>query len=173
MSEIFVLPFFILRFPHPTTGPTTKPTSIMAYQLSITLSGPGKTENAHWGVIVYVPGNDFGDLLHVRLIDLPSNRFQFENRTGHGLAEQDAWGLAPVTRLDSVQRAAVVTLLENEKPPVGGKDCQNWVVDGLVALEVEELVPPGTAELWNGRLGKETAAIREDVGEDWVALNGR
>ncbi|KAL4933085.1 uncharacterized protein BDV17DRAFT_287442 [Aspergillus undulatus] len=143
----------------------------MAYQLSISLAGPGITENAHWGFTIHTPGKDFGDLLHVRLIT--STHFQFENRTGHGLAEQDAWGLAPITLLDDVQRAAVVSILEKERPPTNGRDCQSWVVDGLVALEVEELVPPGTAEVWSARLGKETALVREEAGGVWVALNGR
>ncbi|KAL4943407.1 hypothetical protein BDV06DRAFT_189943 [Aspergillus oleicola] len=143
----------------------------MTHQLSISIHGPGQTSNAHWGFTIHTPGQEFGDLLHVRLIT--ATRFQFENRNGHGLSEQDAWGLAPIALLDGVQRAAAVEILEAEKPPTGGEDCQDWVVDALVELEVAELVEPGTAETWATRRGKDTAVVRGEVGEGWVALNGR
>ncbi|KAL4964897.1 uncharacterized protein BDV14DRAFT_64022 [Aspergillus stella-maris] len=143
----------------------------MSYQLSVSIHGPGETSHAHWGFTIHTLGQEFGDLLHVRLIT--TTRFQFENRSGHGLTEQDAWGLAPITLLDSAQRATVVEILEAEEPPTGGKDCQDWIVDALVELEVAELVEPGTAETWAARRGKETVAVRGEVGEGWVALNGR
>ncbi len=150
----------------------------MSYTLSIAISGPGTTERAHWGFTLHQPPNTFGDLLHVRLIDLPSKRFQFENRTGHGLSEQDAWGLATVTTgLTGAQRVQVVSILEAEKPPVGEGKCQDWAVDALVALEVEELVPDGTAERWAGRVGVSTGVIRHELEREgrgaWVSLNGR
>ncbi|KAL4778058.1 hypothetical protein BJX76DRAFT_363087 [Aspergillus varians] len=115
----------------------------MTCQLSISISDPGISERAHWGFTIHKAPNDFGDLLQCA-----------PNRHRH------------------VQRAQVGSILEGEKPPVGVGKCQDWVVDALVALEVEELVPDGTAA-WSGRIGKETGFVRAGVGGDWVALNGR
>ncbi|KAL4916854.1 hypothetical protein BDW62DRAFT_202346 [Aspergillus aurantiobrunneus] len=148
----------------------------MTYTLSITIAGPGTTERAHWDFTIHKPAAPFGSLLHVRLLDSTNpnkHSFIFENREGHGLSEQDAWGLVPLAQLDGVQRAAVVSVLEKEKPPVGVGRCQDWVVDALVALEVEELVPDGMARAWSARIGRVTVCIREEVGEGWLALNGR
>ncbi|KAL4870318.1 hypothetical protein BDV12DRAFT_60102 [Aspergillus spectabilis] len=146
----------------------------MKYHLSLTLSGSGLSDRAHWGLVIYLPSDDFGDLLHVRVIDIPTNRFQFENRSGHGLAEQDAWGLAKTAELDSAQRMQAISIVEREKPPTGEKDCQDWVVDALIALEVEELVPDGMVEIWTGRLGRATEVIKREVEAEggWISLNG-
>jgi hypothetical protein len=72
----------------------------------------------------------------------------------------------------------VATILENEVPPPhGGTDnCQNWVADALVALEVEEIVAEGTTEVWAGRVAGLTLDIKRNVGDaggGWVSLNGR
>jgi hypothetical protein len=40
---------------------------------------------------------------------------------------------------------------------------QDWVVDALVALEVEKFVPDETVEIWTGRLGRATAVIKGEV----------
>ncbi|KAL3476843.1 hypothetical protein BJX99DRAFT_257965 [Aspergillus californicus] len=145
----------------------------MAYTLSIIMHGPGITSRAHWGFIIHKSPNTYGNLLHVRVIDIPSNRFIFEHRSAHGLEEQDSWGLCKITELNDVQRLTVISVLEKEKPPLGGaKDCQDWVVDALVALEVEELVPDGTVMAWNGRLGMETERVKGIVGRKWTSLNG-
>ncbi|KAL4884183.1 hypothetical protein BJY04DRAFT_215616 [Aspergillus karnatakaensis] len=148
------------------------------YHLSVTLSGPGVSERAHWGLIIHAPGQDFGDLLHVRVIDIPSNTFQFENRTGHGLADQDAWGLAKVVELDYEQRMRVIAIAGKERPPTprGGQDCQDWVINALAGCEIEEIVPDGTVDVWIRRLGMPTERIKEEVRADgeglWVSLNG-
>lgn len=140
----------------------------------MTIGGPGTSEHAHWGFVIHEPSNWFGDLLHVRVIDIPSNRFIFENRTGHELVSQDAWGLCKITMLNTAQRTKVISILSNERPPLGGtKDCQDWVLDALVSLEVEELVPDGTTQIWTSRAGKETDVIKREAGADWESLNGK
>ncbi|KAK6814868.1 hypothetical protein P875_00042553 [Aspergillus parasiticus SU-1] len=146
----------------------------MAYQLSVSISGPGTSERAHWGLVIHKPPNRVGDLLHVRVIDEDTNLFAFENRSGHVIDDQNAWGLAKIAMLDDVQRAKALSILFNEKPPSnGGKDCQDWVLDALVSLEVEELVPDGTTQTWTSRTGKQTKAIQHEVGLNWEVLNGR
>lgn len=98
----------------------------------------------------------------------------FENRSGHGLESQNAWGLCKISSLDNAQRSKVISTLSSEKPPSGGaKDCQDWVIDALVALEVEDLVPGGTAQNWSSRTSKQTNAIKNEVGVNWMSLNGR
>lgn len=146
----------------------------MTYQLSVAIFGPGISEHAHWGFVIHQSPSPHGDLLHVRLIDIPSNRFIFENRSGHGLESQNAWGLCKISLLDHAQRSKVISILSSEKPPSGGtKDCQDWVIDALVTLEVEELVPARTAHNWSSRIGKQTDAIKSEVGINWNSLNGR
>lgn len=144
------------------------------YQLSVSIFGPGSSERAHWGFVIHQPPNLYGDLLHVRVIDVPANRFIFENRSGHGLRSQNAWGLCKVALLDNAQRIKVTSILSSEKPPNGGtKDCQDWVIDALVSLEVEELVPDGTTQTWKSRVGKQSVAIKGEVGRDWESLNDK
>ncbi|KAL5340000.1 hypothetical protein BJX70DRAFT_137663 [Aspergillus crustosus] len=145
----------------------------MAYRLSIAIFGPGTSEPAHWGFVIHQPYATFGDLLHVRVIDVPSNIFQFEPRIRHLLESQGAWGLCKLADLNREQRSKVASILEKEVPtPRGGtKNCQDWVIDGLVALEVEELVAAGTAEIWSARVGKTTIFIRGEIGGDWISLN--
>lgn len=146
----------------------------MVYQLSVGIFGPGISERAHWGFIAHQPPNRFGELLHVRVIDAPANRFIFENRSGHALGSQNAWGLCKIAPLDDIQRSKATSILSSEKPPNGGtNDCQNWLLDGLVSLEVDGLVSDGTAQVWKSRIGKQTAVIKNEAGVNWEPLNGR
>ncbi|KAJ0415259.1 hypothetical protein BJY00DRAFT_318020 [Aspergillus carlsbadensis] len=147
----------------------------MTYTLSIFLFGPGGPDPAHWGFTIHSAPNDWGTLLHVRMIDDRLNIFQYEHRNPHVLTDQDAWGLCPLVTLTAAERLKVVTILENEvRVPRGGADnCQNWVVDGLVALEVEGVVADGTTSLWAGRVAGLTSDIKRDVRERWISLHGR
>lgn len=147
----------------------------MACQLSISISGPGTSKPAHWGFVIHnPPDNYYGDMLHVRLIDRRNNIFQFEPRTPHALESHGAYGLCKLADLDGAQRFRVASILEKEVPaPRGGtRNCQDWVVDGLVALEVEELVKDGTTAIWTSRVGKRTHVIKDEVGGEWESLNG-
>ncbi|KAE8373544.1 hypothetical protein BDV26DRAFT_300973 [Aspergillus bertholletiae] len=146
----------------------------MAYQLSVSIFGPGTFERAHWGLVIHRPPSRVGDLLHVRVIDENTNLFAFKNRSGHVIDDQSAWGLAKVAMLNDMQCSKALSVLFNEKPPSsGGKDCQDWVLDALVPLEVEELVPDRTTQIWTSGAGKQTRAIQHEVGVDWEVLNGR
>lgn len=147
----------------------------MTYQLSVGIFGPGTYERAHWGFIIHKPQEQFGDLLHVRVIDIPSNRFIFEHRSGHALDDQDAWGICKITLLDDIRRSNVILILSSEQPPFGSRrrDCQDWLLDALVSLEVEGLVPNGTSQTWASRVGKETKVIEGEAGMNWEPLNGR
>ncbi|KAL3494692.1 hypothetical protein BJX62DRAFT_233981 [Aspergillus germanicus] len=113
------------------------------------------------------------------MIDERLNIFQFEYRGPHVLTDQDAWGLCPLATLSAAERLRVATILKHEVPPPrGGTDnCQNWVVDALVALEVEGIVAEGTTEVWAGRVAGLTLDIKREVGGDvdggWFSLNGR
>ncbi|KAL4800221.1 hypothetical protein BDV19DRAFT_384581 [Aspergillus venezuelensis] len=119
----------------------------MAYQLSISIFGPGTSERAHWGFVIHAPPAEYGDLLYVREIDAARNWFQYE---------------------------PLMSIISKEPAPRGGtKRCQDWVVDALVSLEIEELVADGTAQVWTDRVGKPTKDIKRGVGAAWTSLNGR
>ncbi|KAL4964896.1 uncharacterized protein BDV14DRAFT_64017 [Aspergillus stella-maris] len=144
------------------------------YQLSISIHGPGTVERAHWGFVIHQPPNIIGDLLHVLEIDRSTNWFEFETRDAHDITSQDAWSLAKIANINQSQRSAVAAVLENEAPPRGGtKRCQDWVVDALISLEVDELVKGGTSQDWARRIGMATSEIKRQVGVDWTSLNGR
>ncbi|KAK2754418.1 hypothetical protein FQN54_007062 [Arachnomyces sp. PD_36] len=144
----------------------------MSYQLSVTICGPGTPEPAHWAFIIHQPPQKKGEIVHVIVLDETNNIFQFEARGGHTLTSRQAVGMCKLKTLSSAERSRVVSVLTNEVPaPRGGtKNCQDWLIDGLVALEVEELVPDGTTAAWAPRVGKLTDEIEEELGGDWIPL---
>ncbi|RAL03600.1 uncharacterized protein BO80DRAFT_488822, partial [Aspergillus ibericus CBS 121593] len=147
----------------------------LTYRFGVTIFVPGTSEPAHWGFVIYQPPSTMGDLLHVRVIDESLNLFQFEPRIPHLLASQNAWGVCKIRDLTREEYTKVARILESEVPPPrgGAKNCQDWVIDGLVALEVEELVSEGTTQTWSSRVGKATLVIKNEVSGDWLSLNGR
>ncbi|KAL2834817.1 hypothetical protein BJY01DRAFT_259354 [Aspergillus pseudoustus] len=149
----------------------------MTYQLSISLFGSGVNDPAHWGFVIHQPPNEWGTLMHVRTIDERLNIFQFEHRNPHTLTEQDAWGICRLATLSTTaERLRVAKISEHDVPPPrGGTDnCQNWVVDALVALKVEEVVANGTTAVWAARIGVRTRDIKMQAGAGgWDSLNGK
>ncbi|KAL2835118.1 hypothetical protein BDW59DRAFT_155943 [Aspergillus cavernicola] len=145
----------------------------MAYELSIEVCGPGLTpqSRSHWGFAIRERGASFGDILHVQLIDLERLWYQFDAREGIDLATMQAEGMAKVVDLTAEQRRQIVAVIRAEPAPRDGKRrCQEWVVDTLVSLEVEELVPDGTAEFWTALIGKRAGEVRLAAGADWTPL---
>ena len=146
----------------------------MAYQLSITVFGLGEDPNhrSHWGFTLHQPSTGIIDLLHVRLIDLDKLWYQFEPRLGTNLADlatMQAMGMCRLAQLNHQQRQQVIQVIGNEPAPRdGSRRCQDWVFSTLIALEVEELVPPGTSEFWKGMVGRPAAEVKRAVGGDWI-----
>ncbi|KAE8144485.1 hypothetical protein BDV25DRAFT_92897 [Aspergillus avenaceus] len=145
------------------------------YHLSLAVSGEGKDPRyrSHWAFAIHEPGQVVGDLLHVRPIDLPRLWYEFEHRSNAELVLVDAIGLAKIAELDAPQRLQVIDVLREEKAPRDGtRRCQDWIFSALISLEVEELVPSGTSELWKGLMGRTATDVEETVGADWTSFRG-
>lgn len=145
----------------------------MAYQLSIEIFGEGDSPNhrSHWGFMIHEPTKQFGDLLNVRLIDLDKLWYQFDYRSGSKLATMEAVGICKVSDLNSQQRQKAIDVIKAEEAPRDGKRrCQDWVLDTLISLEVAEVVPSGTAEIWQGLVGRTATEVERAVGANWIGL---
>ncbi|KAH8433870.1 uncharacterized protein LDX57_011506 [Aspergillus melleus] len=145
----------------------------MAYKLSVEVFGDGENPNdpSHWGFTINKPPNPYGDLLHVRTLDAKGMFFQFEPRLRTRLNTQQALGLCVISTLTDQQRQRATQIVANEEAPKDGKrNCQDWVLSTLIALEIEELVAPGTAEFWKEMIGKPARYVRGAVGANWIAL---
>ncbi|KAL2011971.1 hypothetical protein VTN00DRAFT_4689 [Thermoascus crustaceus] len=165
-----------------------------SYTLSIAIFGEGNnpTHRSHWAFTIHQsqpPQDDptttttYGDLLHVRVIDLDRLWYQFEHRsdthlpTMHNIMQ--AVGTCKIADLPTAEdrrRAIEIIAEEGEKraPRDGGRRCQEWVFETLIALEVEEFVPEGTAGFWKGMVGREAREVEREVGVGgWVDLRRR
>ncbi|KKK12609.1 hypothetical protein P175DRAFT_0477887 [Aspergillus ochraceoroseus IBT 24754] len=149
----------------------------MAYRLAIEVFGPGDDPNyrSHWAFLIYRPGDDFGDLLHVQVIDLKRLWYEPDYREGTNIVtpmvSYQAAGMCKVTDLDGQQRRKAIEVIRAEPAPRDGKRrCQDWVFDTLISLEVEELVESGTAETWKGRIGMPASDLARACGADWTSF---
>ncbi|KAJ6155578.1 hypothetical protein N7470_006144 [Penicillium chermesinum] len=142
----------------------------MQYQFSIEIFGHGEDPNhrSHWGFVIHRPPNTHGDLLHVRPIDLKRLWYEFEPQYGTELNVMQALGLCKISTLDSEQRRQAITIIGAEPAPK--RWCQDWVFSTLIALEVEELVPPGASEFWKGLIGKTAREVQSAVGGNWSPI---
>ncbi|KAL4817634.1 hypothetical protein BDW67DRAFT_160029 [Aspergillus spinulosporus] len=133
------------------------------HELYIPISGLGLTPTScsHWSFFLRTSGASYGDLLHIQPISLSPLWFQFDAREGIDISSLQAEGMVKIADLTPEQRRQVVKIIRSEPAPRDGKRrCQEWVVDVLVSLEVEELVSPGTAGVWGGLLGMPARQIR-------------
>lgn len=147
----------------------------MEYQLSIQVFGAGEDPNhrSHWGFVINQPPSLVGDILHVRPIDLGRLWYEFESRFGTELPIMQALGMCRIATLSPQQRRLAIEVITNEPAPRDGKrKCQDWVFSTVIALEVEELVPAGTAEFWKGMVGLPAREVQRAVGEQWMSLRG-
>ncbi|KAL4735200.1 hypothetical protein BDV11DRAFT_38724 [Aspergillus similis] len=152
------------------------------HELYIPISGLGLTPAScsHWSFFLRTPGASYGDLLHIQPISLSPLWFQFDAREGIDISSLQAEGMVKIADLTPEQRRLAVKIIRSEPAPRDGKRrCQEWVVDVLVSLEVEELVSPGTAGFWGGLLWMPARQIRAlfwkgeadgDGREGWVDL---
>ncbi|PWY92371.1 hypothetical protein BO70DRAFT_357489 [Aspergillus heteromorphus CBS 117.55] len=145
----------------------------MSHQLSIEVFGTGEDPNhrSHWGFMIHRPPNRTGDLLHVRLLDLDRLWYQFEARLGTDLLTMQAVGICKIAELSAQQRHQAIEVIKNEPAPRDGRrKCQDWVFSTLIALEVEELVPPGTSEFWKSMVGRPARGVARAVGTNWTSF---
>jgi hypothetical protein len=147
----------------------------MVYELSIEIFGAGEDpqHRSHWAFVIHEPSANFGDLLHVKVIDLDRLWYQFESRTGTRLRTMQAVGEVKLAVLSEQQRQHVIQVITSSPAPRDGKKrCQDWVYDTLLSLEVEELVPSGTCHFWNEMVGKSARAVKAATAVNWTDLTG-
>ncbi|PLB46600.1 hypothetical protein P170DRAFT_438320 [Aspergillus steynii IBT 23096] len=143
----------------------------MTHHLCIQALGTGENPNhrSHWLFLIYTPTDDFGDIYQVLPIDLERLWYQYDLREATTIKTPQAVGMCTIAVLDAKTRLEVIRVIQNEPAPRDGKRrCQDWTVDVMISLEVEELVQPGTAEKWSQRVGMTARELARSCGEDWV-----
>lgn len=93
------------------------------YTLSIGIYGDGEDPNhrSHWGFLIFSPGNEVGNLLHVQLISLGGLIYQFETRSGHPLESQTCEGRVLLGYVESIKYNQVVKIISEEPAPRNNK----------------------------------------------------
>jgi hypothetical protein len=93
--QVSVLPFNGTRW---LTNDIYTRTIAMAYELSIEVFGTGEDPNhrSHWGFVIHRPSLLFGDLLHVKAIDLDRLWYEFDPRMGTPLVTMQALGMVKI-----------------------------------------------------------------------------
>lgn len=145
----------------------------MSHHLCIEAIGSGEVPNhrSHWAFVIYKPLENFGDLYQVLPIDLERLWYQHDRREATNIKASQAIGMCTIAVLDAKTRWEAIRVIQNEPAPKDGKRrCQDWTIDVLIALEVEELVDPGTAEKWSRRVGMTTRELARSCGTDWVGF---
>lgn len=148
------------------------------YALSLNIYGDGDTTReepspAHWGAMLHKRDELHGDLHHVRkneafFYEDPIPRRPVESTTSYGRSE--------IQHLSSSRRDAVSKVLhsygsDDSNLPKGTKNCQDWTVGALGALEKERLAPLGTRDYWAQNIGQPSADISERLEQDgrsWI-----
>ncbi|KAK2742900.1 hypothetical protein FQN57_005030 [Myotisia sp. PD_48] len=143
----------------------------MAYELSISVFGPGTdpSHRSHWGFIINRPGDDFGDLLHTRLLDLQRLWYIFEERSGTNIISQQSEGRIKLSTLTFDQRSYAKLIIQRQPAPMDGKrKCQDWVSETVAILEEKGIVSPGMSERIGSAVGKPAAVVATMMGDAWI-----
>jgi len=73
----------------------------------------------------------------------------FEERSGVDVASWQSAGRFKIATLTEEKHRHAKEVISKEPPPRDGKKrCQDWVLDVVIALEVEEIVDPGLSNTW-------------------------
>lgn len=145
----------------------------MTYHLCIQVFGLGEVPNhrSHWAFLLYTPPDDFGDIHQVLCIDPQTLWYLHDRREAITINTPPAVGMCSIAILDAKGRSDAIRMIQNEPAPRDGKRrCQDWTIDVLISLEVEEIIEPGTAAKWGRRVGMTARELAQDCGEGWVAF---
>ena len=144
----------------------------MYYNLSIVVSGPNDDPSncSRWAFALHAPDSPIGNLLDVTALKLDRPIYAFDKRAGVEFQSIYSEGYFVIARLSPEQYWRADQIIAQEPAPVNGKDrCQDWIQNCVIALEIEEIVPPGTSE-WLGELvGKPATVIASSPGTRWVS----
>jgi len=142
------------------------------YCLSIAVYGPGDDPNnrSHWAIFLHAPTGSVGHMLHVSLIDRDRLWYQFDPRNDYDIFSPSSEGCFLVATLTLSQYQQAYQIISQEPAPANGTDrCQDWVLACIIALEVEEIVPPGTSEWVGALVGRTAADVAAITGDRWRA----
>jgi hypothetical protein len=121
-------------------------------------------------MVFHSAGADRGNLLQVSLIDRDRLWYQFDRRDGITILSPSSEGRFQVATVPRTRYTQAVSLIEKEPAPRNGRDrCQDWTLNCIVALEVEELVPPGTSAWVGGLVGRSAMELAQTLAGRWVA----
>lgn len=63
-------------------------------------------------------------------------------------------------------------LILEEMPPINGKDqCQDWLLNCVVGMEVEGVINDGTAEFIGVCVGLNTKGVKQRARARWVCIS--
>jgi hypothetical protein len=99
------------------------------YTLSIGVDGDGEDPNhrSHWGFLLFKPGNEVGNLLHVQLISLEGLVYQFETRSGEPLESQSSEGSVFLGHIEPTKYNQVVKII-SEEPAPRNNEMRTWLL---------------------------------------------
>ncbi|KAK7532517.1 hypothetical protein IWX49DRAFT_327951 [Phyllosticta citricarpa] len=140
-------------------------------QLSIVVYGSGEDPNhrSHWAFALHKPGSNTGNILHVNLLDSSKFLHHFEIYRDVGLKSESSEGYFKIAELTPEQSPRAAAIISDEQAPNNGKDkCQEWIVNCIISLEAEEVVPPGTSEWIGDLVGLSAGDLKGRVGENWT-----
>lgn len=146
----------------------------MSYNLSVVVYGPGDDPNhrSHWTFALHAPNSSIGNLLHVTVLDLDKLIYGFDKRKGVEVQSKSSEGYFTIASLSPEQYRRADEIISQEPAPNNGKDrCQDWVQNCIIALEVEEIVPPGTSEWLGVLVGQPAATVASKTGARWVGTH--
>ncbi|KAF2130397.1 hypothetical protein P153DRAFT_365994 [Dothidotthia symphoricarpi CBS 119687] len=142
-----------------------------SYALSIAVFGDGEDPNhrSHWGFLTFMPGSSVGNLLQVQLLSLRGLVYQYEYLTGQPLDSQSCEGRVLLGYIDTSKYHQVVKIISEEPAPRNNRDrCQDWILECVIGLEAEELLPPGTSDWIQDIIGKPSKDVATAVGARWT-----
>ncbi|RPA84248.1 hypothetical protein BJ508DRAFT_412937 [Ascobolus immersus RN42] len=161
--------------PASTSSNPRRQSSILvpALQLSLLIEGVGISHDtpSHWAFALHSANSTTCTLLNVLVLDdsIPQARrvYGLDRRDGHEMINNDSQGrllLAP--DLTAIQYKKASEVIEAEPAPLNakgeGENCQNWCLNALVDLEVEELVEAGLSEWLGSLVGKSAQFVKEE-----------
>jgi hypothetical protein len=141
------------------------------YHLSMIIQGRGDdpSHRSHWAFAIHRAHSQLCTLFQVNLLSEEGLIYQFETRGGESLDSPSNEGCFLVTSFKADEYNRVTQLISREPAPRNGKDrCQDWVLGCVIALETEELVGDGTAQLIDSLVGKNVDQVGDILKDRWI-----
>jgi hypothetical protein len=93
------------------------------YSLAIGIDGDGEDLNhrSHWSFLIFISGNEVGNLMHVQLLSLEGLVYHFEIQKGQVLNSQSSEGRVFLGHIDPSKYDKVVEIISKEPAPRNNK----------------------------------------------------